>query len=104
MPLRARSRILSGQGVDSAPNSAFRKLGALPKFKIIDFYGQVRVIKPNSPIPLFAALNTSLKDQIFLDKECLRFIPNTSVLVTWGQKPTTGQLSDFITAAQNLIF
>ena len=26
----------------------------------------------------------------------LRFIPNTSVLVTWGQKPTTGQLSDFI--------
>ena len=24
-----------------------------------------------------------------------RFIPNTPV-VTWGQKPTTGQLSDFI--------
>ena len=26
----------------------------------------------------------------------LRFIPNTPVLVTWGQKPTTVQLSDFI--------
>ena len=26
----------------------------------------------------------------------LRFIPNTPVLVTWGQKPTTGQLLDFI--------
>ena len=26
----------------------------------------------------------------------IRFIPNTPVLVTWGQKPTTGQLSDFI--------
>ena len=24
------------------------------------------------------------------------FIPNTPVLVTWGQKPMTGQLSDFI--------
>ena len=30
---------LSGQAVDSAPNSAFRKLGASPKFKIIEFYG-----------------------------------------------------------------
>ena len=30
---------LSGLGVDSAPNSAFRKLGASPKFKIIEFYG-----------------------------------------------------------------
>ena len=27
------------KGVYSAPNSAFRILGALPKFKIIDFYG-----------------------------------------------------------------
>ena len=54
------------------------------------------MIKLYSPIALFAALNTSLKDQIFLDKECLRFIPNTSVLVTWGQKLTIGQLSDFI--------
>ena len=26
-------------GVYSAPNSAFRKLGASPKFKIIEFYG-----------------------------------------------------------------
>ena len=26
----------------------------------------------------------------------LRFIPNTPILVTRGQKPTTGQLSDFI--------
>ena len=26
----------------------------------------------------------------------LRFIPNTPALVAWGQKPTTGQLSDFI--------
>ena len=25
-----------------------------------------------------------------------RFIPSTPVLVTWGQKPTTGQLSDFV--------
>ena len=49
-----------------------------------------------SRIVLFAALNTSLKDQYFLDKECLRYILNTSVLVTWGQKPTTSQLSDFI--------
>ncbi len=30
---------LSGQGVDSAPNSVFRILGASPKFKIIEFYG-----------------------------------------------------------------
>ena len=30
---------LSGPGVDSAPNSAFRTLGASPKFKIIEFYG-----------------------------------------------------------------
>ena len=29
---------LSGQGVDSALNSAFRILGASPKFKIIEFY------------------------------------------------------------------
>ena len=26
----------------------------------------------------------------------LRFIPNTPALVAWGQKPKTGQLSDFI--------
>ena len=30
---------LSGLGVDSAPNSVFRILGASPKFKIIEFYG-----------------------------------------------------------------
>ena len=30
---------LSGLGVYSAPNSAFRTLGASPKFKIIEFYG-----------------------------------------------------------------
>ena len=30
---------LSGQGVDSTPNSVFRILGASPKFKIIEFYG-----------------------------------------------------------------
>ena len=30
---------LSGQGVDSAPNSVFRILGAWPKFKIREFYG-----------------------------------------------------------------
>ena len=30
---------LSGQGVDSAPNSVFRIPGALPTFKIIEFYG-----------------------------------------------------------------
>ena len=30
---------LSDQGVDSAPNSVFRILGASPKFKIIEFYG-----------------------------------------------------------------
>ena len=36
---------LSGLGVDSAPNSVFRILGASPKFKIIELYGQVRVIK-----------------------------------------------------------
>ena len=31
-----------------------------------------------------------------MGKRVLTFIPNTPVLVTWGQKPTTGQLSDFI--------
>ena len=30
---------LFGQGVDNAPNSVFRILGASPKFKIIEFYG-----------------------------------------------------------------
>ena len=30
---------LSGLGVDSAPNSVFRILGASPKFKIIEFCG-----------------------------------------------------------------
>ena len=30
---------LSSLGVDSAPNSVFRILGASPKFKIIEFYG-----------------------------------------------------------------
>ena len=30
---------LCGPGVDSAPNSVFRILGASPKFKIIEFYG-----------------------------------------------------------------
>ena len=30
---------VSGPGVDSAPNSVFRILGASPKFKIVDFYG-----------------------------------------------------------------
>ena len=45
----------------SAPGPAFRILGASPKFKIVDFYGQVRVIKLYSPIALFAVLNTSLK-------------------------------------------
>ena len=30
---------VSGPGVDSAPNSVFRILGASPKFKIIEFYG-----------------------------------------------------------------
>ena len=52
---------LSDLGVYSAPSLAFRILGASPKFKIVDFYGQVRVIKLYSPIALFAALNTSLK-------------------------------------------
>ena len=56
---------MSGQGMDTIPNSIFRILGASPKFKIIDFYGQVRVIKPNSPIALFAALDTSFRDQVF---------------------------------------
>ena len=31
--------LLSGPGVDSAPNSVFRTLGASPKFEIIEFYG-----------------------------------------------------------------
>ena len=30
---------LSDLGIYSAPNSAFRILGALPKFKSVDFYG-----------------------------------------------------------------
>ena len=85
----------SDLGMYSAPSSAFRILGASPKFKIVDFYGYVRVIKLYSPIALFVALNTSLKDQKF-GQRVFRFIPNTLVLSTWGQKPTTGQLSDFI--------
>ena len=31
-----------------------------------------------------------------MGKRVLKFIPNTPVLVTCGQKPMTGQLSDFI--------
>ena len=46
-------------GMYSTPSSAFRILGASPKFKIVDFYGQVRVIKLYSPIALFT--DTSLK-------------------------------------------
>ena len=61
MPLRARSRILSGLGVDNAPNSAFRILGASPKFKIVDFYGKVRAIKHYSLIALFVELSTSFE-------------------------------------------
>ena len=30
---------LSDLGIHSAPSSAFRILGASPKFKIVDFYG-----------------------------------------------------------------
>ncbi len=37
--LESEELALSGQGVDSAPNSVFRILGASPKFKIIEFYG-----------------------------------------------------------------
>ena len=44
-----------------APNSAFRIPGASPKFKIIEFYGEVRVIKHYSPIALFVVLGTSLE-------------------------------------------
>ena len=56
---------MSDLGVYSAPSSAFQILGASPKFEIVDFYGYVRVIKLYSPIALFVALNTSLKDQKF---------------------------------------
>ena len=52
---------LSGLGVDSASNSVFRILGASPKFKIIEFYGYVRVITHYSPIALFVVLSTSLE-------------------------------------------
>ena len=55
----------------------------------------MRVIKPYSPIALFIALNTSFKDQK-VEQRVFRFIPNTPVQSTLGQKPTTGQLSDFI--------
>src|SRR3954462_7536522 len=61
MPLRARSRLCPAKGVDSAPNSVFRILGASPKFKIIEFYGQVRVFKHYSPIALFVVLSASLE-------------------------------------------
>ena len=44
-----------------APNSAFRILGASPKFKIIEFYGKVRVIKHYSPISWFIVLSASLE-------------------------------------------
>ena len=52
---------MSDLGVYSTPNSAFRILGASPKFKIVDFYGYVRVIKPYSPIAWFVVLNTSFE-------------------------------------------
>ena len=52
---------MSGLGVDSAPNSVFRTLGASPKFEIIEFYGQVRVFKHYSLIALFVVLSTSLE-------------------------------------------
>ena len=51
---------MSGKGVDSAPNSVFRMLGASPKFKIIEFYGLVRVFKHYSLIALFVVLTASL--------------------------------------------
>ena len=52
---------MSGLGVYSAPNSAFRIPEASPKFKIVDFYGYVRVIKVYSPIAWFVVLNTSFE-------------------------------------------
>ena len=55
----------------------------------------MRVIKHYSPIAWFVALNTSLEGPKIGVKSA-QVIPNTPVLVTWGQKPTTGQLSDFI--------
>ena len=52
---------MSGLGMDSAPNSVFRILGASPKFKIIEFYGLVRVLKHYSLVALFVALSASLE-------------------------------------------
>ena len=86
---------LSDLGVHSAPSSAFRILGASPKFKIVDFYGLVRVIKVYIPIAWFVVLNTSLEGpkigirsaQVYPEHPSTRYM---------GQKPTTGQLSDFI--------
>ena len=55
----------------------------------------MRVIKPYSLIAWFVVLNTSFKDPK-LGSRVFRFIPNTPVLTTWGQKPTTGQLLGLI--------
>ena len=52
---------MSDEGVDSAPNSIFRILGASPKFKIIEFYGKVRVFTHYSPIASFVGLSASLE-------------------------------------------
>ena len=49
------------KGMYSAPNSAFQILGASPKFKIIEFYGLVRVITHYGLITLFVVPSTSLE-------------------------------------------
>ena len=85
---------MSDLDVYRAPGPAFWILGASPKFKIVDFYGQVRVIKLYSPIALFAALNTSLKGPKIWIKSVYIYHehPGTSYM---GQKPANGQLSRF---------
>src|SRR4051812_42886028 len=44
-----------------APRIRPSELGASPKFKIITFYGQVRVFKHYSPIAWFVVLSASLE-------------------------------------------
>ena len=54
----------------------------------------MRVIKPYSLIAWFVALNTSLEGPKIGVKSA-RVYPEHPLLVTWGQKLTIGQLSDF---------
>ena len=60
---RAMDQLFFRLGVYSAPNSAFRTPGASPTLLIVKLLWLSEGGKGRSPIALFAALNTSFKDQ-----------------------------------------